>query len=516
MPQTLFPEPAQREMKRTTLFYIAILLCLLPVILLRDYTPSNELRYLSIADEALRNHHFFTFTNHGAIYADKPPLYLWLVMVARCCPLWSQHLLLGLFSLVPAFLTTEVMARLLRLKGSGLWLYRLLMTTSALWLVSMLTLRMDMLMTLFIVLAIAEFHRLYSSGRPHESLLLPLWLFLAVFTKGGVGFIVPFSVIVVFLCVKGQGSNLFRFMGWKTWLMLLLLFALWFGAVYAEGGSGYLYNLTIHQTVGRAFHSFHHRQPFYYYLYMYWPLLMPWSLWSALSLWRLWRSKSYGADSTRQAIIAMMVIFVSLSLISSKLSIYLLPIVPFAMAIIPLSPQREDWAARLSLAIPCSLLALTAPALLIAYHYWPTTKEIISLPLALAAVATSVSALAALALVARRQVRRSAQTLAAGLLLTTFLSGWAMPRINPLLGYGELCKATSALLSAHPGYPLVAVDMKRAANVDVYLGRTPQILTRENLASLPHRAIVIIPQRDSSLVSLQERKSVGQYLVGRK
>lgn len=35
--------------------YILPILMLLPVFLLRDYTVDNELRYLSIADEALRD-----------------------------------------------------------------------------------------------------------------------------------------------------------------------------------------------------------------------------------------------------------------------------------------------------------------------------------------------------------------------------------------------------------------------------------------------------------------------------
>jgi len=35
---------------------------LLPAMILRDYTPDNELRYLSIVDEALRNGNIFTFS----------------------------------------------------------------------------------------------------------------------------------------------------------------------------------------------------------------------------------------------------------------------------------------------------------------------------------------------------------------------------------------------------------------------------------------------------------------------
>ena len=42
-----------------------LLLAVLPVLIFRDYTPSNELRYLSIVDEALRNGDIFTFTKAG-------------------------------------------------------------------------------------------------------------------------------------------------------------------------------------------------------------------------------------------------------------------------------------------------------------------------------------------------------------------------------------------------------------------------------------------------------------------
>ena len=55
---------------------LLVLLCVAPVLLFRDFSPANELRYLSIADEALADGHWFAFSNHGEPYADKPPLYL--------------------------------------------------------------------------------------------------------------------------------------------------------------------------------------------------------------------------------------------------------------------------------------------------------------------------------------------------------------------------------------------------------------------------------------------------------
>ena len=50
--------------------YLLFLVLLLPAFVMRDYTPDNELRYLSIADEALRDHSFFAFHNHGLACAD--------------------------------------------------------------------------------------------------------------------------------------------------------------------------------------------------------------------------------------------------------------------------------------------------------------------------------------------------------------------------------------------------------------------------------------------------------------
>ena len=53
---------------------IVMALSLAPLMAMRDFTPANELRYLSIVDEALAEGLVFTFSNQGEPYADKPPL----------------------------------------------------------------------------------------------------------------------------------------------------------------------------------------------------------------------------------------------------------------------------------------------------------------------------------------------------------------------------------------------------------------------------------------------------------
>ena len=69
-------------------------IALLPIIILRDFTPTNELRYLSIVDEALLNGDIFTFTNQGEIYADKPPLHFWFMMFGKLC---SKGIICGFY-----------------------------------------------------------------------------------------------------------------------------------------------------------------------------------------------------------------------------------------------------------------------------------------------------------------------------------------------------------------------------------------------------------------------------------
>ena len=83
--------------------FLFITICLLPVMIMRDFTPDNELRYLQIADEAIENGNLFAFTLDGEVYADKPPLYLWIVMLCRLLTGKHSMLLLSLFSLLPAF-----------------------------------------------------------------------------------------------------------------------------------------------------------------------------------------------------------------------------------------------------------------------------------------------------------------------------------------------------------------------------------------------------------------------------
>ena len=499
-------------MKRTLAFYAAVTVCLLPMVLLRDYTPSNELRYISIADEAMREGHLFAFTNHGIAFPDKPPLFLWLVMLVRLAPATLQHLLLGLLSVVPAYITIEATAGIMQFRGRRLILLRLTTLTTGVFLVSMLTLRMDMLMCMFIMLAIRQFQKCYEAKEPHEDLLLPLFIFLAVLTKGPFGALVPLAVIVAFLSVKGRLVDFFHFLGWRSWLLLAVLTGGWLGAAYAEGGGSYVADLVFHQTIDRAYHSFHHREPFYYYLYMMWPLLLPWSFAMLRALWLYLNKKPLHCEGLRLMTIGCLATFVILSMVSAKLSIYFLPFVPFAAALAV--DICDDDMPRWPLGVGYAVMLLPLPVLWAFGRHLPDVALYVNAGTVTAVVITTTAAIIALVMLARHQVQRSVMVMATGMLACTLTAGFSFSRINPHISYKEVCETAKTMAGEQHAQCIVAVDMNRAENMDVYLGREPEQAGNARKLTGRHNIVVIASAAQAQALPLRQRYQAGDNVVG--
>ena len=314
--------------------YIAVCLALVPLMLFRDFTPDNELRYLSIADEAIRNGTFFTFTNHGMIYADKPPLYFWFIMFAKF--LLGKHymLLLSMISLIPALIIVHTMDKWIKHTNQEMRLTGGLMLLSCgLFLGMTIILRMDMLMCMFITLALHSFYEMLTirSNSKKKSYLFPIYIFFALFSKGPIGLLIPLFSTITFLVLTKRWRSIGKYWGIKTWGILLIGCTIWFICVYVEGGTSYLNNLLFHQTVDRAVNSFHHKQPPYYYLISVWYSMLPWSIFIIGSIIAAIWKKKIRLEFQFFFLSIIATTFIILSLISSKIDVYLLPIFPFAV-----------------------------------------------------------------------------------------------------------------------------------------------------------------------------------------
>lgn len=505
--------------------YFLIFLCFLPLLILRDYTPNNELKYLSIADEALKNGHFFTFWNHGEAYADKPPLYFWLIMLGKWLLGVHSMFFLSLFSLIPAFLILYIMDRWvenelsLALRQTG----QLMLLTCGLFLGAAIVLRMDMLMSLFIILALYTFYKQYIHPTyKHNPLILPMYIFGAVFTKGPVGILIPLLSIPCFLLWKKQLKDFGKYLGYKQFGILIGLCVLWFMAVYLEGGKDYLNNLLFHQTINRAVDSFHHKEPFWYYLKTIWYSLAPWVLFYIIVIVLGIKQRLMTNDINRFFISIILTTFIALSISSSKLDIYLLPIFPFiAYLSLLLISKIHRKSIRITVAIPAFLLLFTFPALFLTISY-SGLHVLKNAFLLIAGGVLSLSALASLILLYKKGLLPSINTLAIGLLLTIFTGSFALPDLNKYLGFQEISRKAETIAQKNGINYYYYYKIRSGENLDVYLHQNIKPTNIEEIPKLVQQQnfILFIRNKDlrkeAQLQSITQNKNtypIGEYSI---
>lgn len=484
-------------MKTKAVVYLGVFIALLPVLLLRDFTPSNELRYLSIADESLRNGTWVAFTNHGMPYADKPPLYFWIVRLGRW--LFGTHSMffLSLFSLLPAFVIVYTMDRWAgpamdakadsrggeSERTTSCWV----LLSCGLFLGLAIFLRMDMLMSMFIVLSLYTFYRMMrgEGNRKLHEVLFPVYLFLGVLSKGPMGILIPLAATLAFLLSARRIRSFGAYWGGKTWGIFLTGCLVWWSWVYIEGGEAYLRNLLFHQTMDRAVDSFHHKEPFYYYFLSAGYSVFPWSLLLiGVTVEAFWR-KRIRTELEQFFFVVFFTTFGLLSFISSKLAVYLLPAFPFWVygVMLRFSDLRwKHWLA-LTIAFPAGVYCGALPLLV-----WLSRQEATRwLDHGFFYAAASILMLTGIGsfyiLYRRKQWGRTIRLLAVGLFCAVFAGGWGLPRINPGIGYGDVCRKAREVAAENGLTEYRVWNLPRAENMDVYLGTTVRKVTREEVVS---------------------------------
>ena len=508
-----------RTIKNKTLLYILYALAVLPIFIFRDFTPDNELRYLSIANEALRNHTTFTFTNHGLIYADKPPLYLWIVMLGKYIFGYHSMLFLGMFSLLPALVVVYTMDKWVKnvLSENERLPGHLMLMTSGFFIGTAVVLRMDMLMCMFIVLALRTFFRMYSgNGKPHDSILFPLFVFMAIFTKGPMGIIVPLVSIITFLMLKKEIKTIGKYWGWKTVAVLLTLCGIWFAGVYAEGGSQYLDNLLFNQTVNRAVNSFHHKESFYYYFVAIWYSLAPWSFLLITIFLVGLKKRLASTDLERFFLVIALSTFVTLSLFSSKLAVYMLPAFPFIVYLSVMwlrrlgSPRWMFFVAGIPAGIFCLALPLVFVTQRILHINELSTNSIVFF----AALILSLSGILTMRYLINHKLNIGITTMCSGMLIAVFAVSFAIPKYNSMIGLSQLCDQANKTAMELGVVNYYYCEMSRADNLDVYLGVKPEMLKIKDLYELNRiKTPAILFTRKKAI---ERNDSLQMFLRGKK
>ncbi|HKQ12974.1 MAG TPA: glycosyltransferase family 39 protein [Steroidobacteraceae bacterium] len=324
---------------------------------LRDPWPADEPRFALVARDMVATGDWLLPRVGGQPYADKPPLFFWLIALG----LTLTHSLRVAF-LLPSFLAGFGCVVLVYDLGRRLWnretgfagALALLFTLQFVWQARQA--QIDATLCFWTTLS------LY--GLLRHLLLGPAWRWytigwaaagLGVITKG-VGFL-PLLVLTPFAILRNQKWQPRKAAGGGVrWLFGPLAFlaavSIWLVPMLIAASNdpalgAYRDEILFNQTVKRYGSAWHHREPFWYFLVDVIPalwlpltLLIPW-------LFSHWRNALRSYD-LRIALLASWIVLVVLffSISAGKRGVYVLPAVP-ALALL-CAPYLKQVASRLS------------------------------------------------------------------------------------------------------------------------------------------------------------------------
>jgi len=302
---------------------------------------SDELRYAEAMRALVEDGQWVVLSLNGVPYPDKPPLWFWMLAgleqafgMGLPATLWlGSAVSMGLL-----LVASDTLARTLGLARDVRGAAMLVLLSSVLILGLVHYIRMDMLFTALILLAMAGFWRHYVDHGPGWLAVAGFFAAgLAVLTKGPLGLLIPLVPVMLFLLWSGGIGRLFtRVTIWGLLAAALPVLA-WLIAVAVVAGPAFLSERLIgEQVVARATDAFHHREPWHYYLRMLPILALPWAAlvvaapgrafdprgWSAV-----WRGRRQ-AGATAFLVLGVLGIVALLSALSGKVAIYVLPMLP--------------------------------------------------------------------------------------------------------------------------------------------------------------------------------------------
>jgi len=479
--------------------YIWFLVALLPVLIFRDFSPSDELRYISIANEAIANNHWLAFTYKGIPYADVQPLYIWLMMIWKFIFLHHNMWSICLISIIPALAILWVMNRWvlrfdrgsMRLKDGSQtrYLAQFMLLTTGMQLAMSFYIRMEMLFSLFVTLALYNFWKLLyrplgkndldvqpepvvTLKHHHNQCLFALYIFLACFTHGATGFYIVFLATTAYLLVSHKLRLWWRVWNWRVWGILLVAFGLWFGGAYLEGGETYLRMMLDKVTMGGTIHAMHHHRPWFYLLCTIWADTLPWGPICLYAIgYTLYKKHAVGSPLQSFFLTMIVVNLAMFSSFSSKLDVYLLPIVPYIIYLGVMQFKQWEWPIKWQWRI-----------------VW--TCRII--------------------------------------LLLVFLAGCAAPWFNPYTGsYGDLCHQAKKIRRQQKTEHFHVYKLRKSDGMDAYLKEDPIVTSAEDIAEgkLVNTLLLIEHEKYGDLNKELDKlevpppsrgsiiKSVGPYLI---
>ena len=344
----------------------------------RGLWAPDEPRYAQVAWEMSQSKSYLIPIMNGEIYAEKPPLFFWLtILAAKITSFETASRWVSAFASLGTLLLTYMLGQISGNNKIG-FTAALILMTSSLSALLMSTGNIDTTLTFFTTLSLFFFIKWDLEGRLKYLIFAYIVCGVGILTKGPVALVLPWLAFVVWEISKyfRQEKPSFLHLFWGLPIALAVA-AAWVIPACIAGGEEYTRIILLKQQVGRVVESYVHRRPWYEYLLVFPPNALPWCV---VLLGAIPELKRFIKEKNRLILLYVIwfcAIFIFFSLVSSKRERYLLPIYPVFSLL--LAHVLANWTAReetsISQKIAATITLIGAFGLLIFPFLQPFLKD---------------------------------------------------------------------------------------------------------------------------------------------
>ncbi|HET7706028.1 MAG TPA: glycosyltransferase family 39 protein [Thermoanaerobaculia bacterium] len=298
----------------------------------RELYVGDETKYSQVVRE-MRDGAFFLPTLHGEPFTHKPPLHFW-AMDLLTYPL-------GVYSLWPYVLPSLLSFLFLlwlmwRIDGP---LAAFIAGTSLMVWGSAQTARMDVAFTAFLALAAWQLKKFLDGAQSVSLIYAAIATGIATLIKGPMA---PVIMLALLLFERLRRKRLPAGPYWIALFLMALIPLLWFVPAMMLGGDTYTRDVLVKQTAGRAVGAWVHKAAPWFYLTHAPGDLFPWFFLLVVALIAVYKRRD---EDTKYYVSWILAVLVPYSVLSSKLDVYMMTLIPPAAIVIArlVGAERDVW-----------------------------------------------------------------------------------------------------------------------------------------------------------------------------
>jgi len=301
---------------------IALAVVLLSVVLSplqRELYVGDETKYSQVVRE-MRAGSFFLPTLEGSPFTHKPPLHFWMIDLLTYA--------FGVYSIwpfvIPSLIAFALLAWLMWKLGGPMAAF--VCCTSLLMWGSAQTARMDVAFAALLALAAWMLQRYFDGQR--TLMIASIAAGMAFLVKGPMA---PVIAIALFAFESIRRRRRPRSSEALALVPLVVLPLLWLVPAIAIGGEAFWREIFYKQTVGRAVGAWVHKSPPWFYIVRAPFTLMPWFFLTVAAVVAAYRRND---ERAKFAVSWMLAVLVPYTLLSSKLDVYMIAMLPAVALVI--------------------------------------------------------------------------------------------------------------------------------------------------------------------------------------